>query len=130
MNVIRIALIVLVVLTAGLLLRGQGARHQAVRRLGLVAFALLAVAAVIFPDATTVVANWIGVGRGADLLLYVLLVAFFGYVAGRYFHDKRQNRHLTALARRLTLAQAPPPRGLLPPKGQTEGPASGKTSQT
>ena len=107
MNAIRIALIVLVALTAVMLLRGQGAKHQAVRRLGLVAFALLAIAAIIFPDALTTVANWIGVGRGADLLLYVLVVVFFSYVATRHFHDRRQSRQITILARELTLARAP-----------------------
>jgi len=107
MNVIRIALIVLVALAAVLLLRGQGAKHQAVRRLGLVAFALLAMAAIVFPDAVTVVANWIGVGRGADLLLYLLVVVFFSYMLTRRLYDKRQNRQITALARQLTLARAP-----------------------
>jgi len=107
MNVIRIALIVLVALAAMMLLRGQGAKHQAVRRLGLVAFALLAVAAIVFPDAVTVVANWIGVGRGADLLLYVLVVVFFSYMLTRRLSDKRQNRQITALARQLTLARGP-----------------------
>jgi len=107
MNAIRIALIVLVALGAVMLLRGQGAKHQAVRRLGLVAFALLAIAAIVFPDALTVAANWIGVGRGADLLLYVLVVVFFSYVTTRHLSDKKQNRQLTILARQLTLARAP-----------------------
>jgi hypothetical protein len=32
------------------------------------------VSAILFPDLTTMVANMVGVGRGADLILYLLVV--------------------------------------------------------
>jgi hypothetical protein len=109
-SAVGVVLIAVVALAALVLLRGQGARHQAVRRLGLVAFAGLAIVAIVFPDALTVVANAVGVGRGADLVLYLLVVVFFSYVATRFVRDKRQDAHLTLLARRQALAEAPPPR--------------------
>ena len=112
MNAIRISLTVLVVLGVVLMMRGQGARHQAIRRLGLLVFALLAIAAIAFPDALTLMANTMGVGRGTDLLLYIHVMVFFAYVATRYFREKRQNHNMTVLARHLALALAPPPREL------------------
>ena len=110
MDVIRIFLAVVVVVAVVLMMRGQGARHQALRRLGLFGFALLAMAAIAFPDALTLVANTMGVGRGTDLLLYIHVVVFFGYVATRFFREKRQNHNLTVLARQVALSLAPPPR--------------------
>ncbi|MDR1825408.1 MAG: DUF2304 domain-containing protein [Bifidobacteriaceae bacterium] len=107
---IKIALIVAVMAVALFMLRGQGARRQALRRLGLLLFAALAVVSIVFPDSLTTVAQRLNVGRGADLLLYVLIVVFFSYVASRYVRDRRSAQQLTALARRLALDEAPPPR--------------------
>jgi hypothetical protein len=52
------------------------ALHRVVWR-GVVVLALVAaVVSVVFPNALTWVANKVGVGRGADLRLYMLTVAF------------------------------------------------------
>ena len=108
MNAIQITLTVLVVVGVVLIMRGQGTRHQAIRRLGLLVFALLTIAAIAFPDTLTLMANTMGVERGTDLLLYIHVMVFFAYVATRYFREKRQNHNLTVLARQLALALAPP----------------------
>lgn len=54
--------------------RGGSATNRAFRRL----FAVLLVAAMttmaLAPDATSAIAEKLGVGRGADLLLYLLLI--------------------------------------------------------
>ncbi|MDR1441065.1 MAG: DUF2304 domain-containing protein [Bifidobacteriaceae bacterium] len=108
--VIQIVLIAAVVLIALVMGRGQGARGQALRRLGLAAFAVLAVASILRPDMLTEVAQLVNVGRGTDLLLYVLIVVFLTYVSTRYVRDQRAWRQITALARRVALIEAPPPR--------------------
>ncbi|MDR1188283.1 MAG: DUF2304 domain-containing protein [Bifidobacteriaceae bacterium] len=107
---IKIVLIAAVLLVALLMLRGQGARRQALRRLGLLAFAGLAVVSILQPDMLTWLAQKINVGRGADLLLYLLIVVFFSYVSTRHVRDQRVLGQLTALARRVALIEAPPPR--------------------
>ncbi|MDR0594254.1 MAG: DUF2304 domain-containing protein [Bifidobacteriaceae bacterium] len=123
---IKIVLIAAVVLVALAMLRGHGERHQALRRLGLAAFAALAVASIIQPDWLTWLALRLGVGRGADLLLYALIVVFFSYVATRHMRDRRVDRQLTALARRLALLEAPPPRpAWVEPSAGPGGTASG-----
>jgi hypothetical protein len=107
---IKIVLIAAVLVVGAVLIRGQGARRQALRRLGLVVFAVLAVVSIIQPDLLTWAARKINVGRGADLLLYALIVVFFSYVATRHVRDARTQDQITALARRVALNQAPPPR--------------------
>jgi hypothetical protein len=62
--------------------------------------------AIIWPRSTVVVARSLGIGRGADLLLYVsvllMLVGFF-YVYGRF---RRLDRQITVLVRRLAIDNA------------------------
>ncbi|WP_127129539.1 DUF2304 domain-containing protein [Georgenia sp. SYP-B2076] len=87
------------------LTRTASARHQAIRRLLLVGFVVLAVFAVLFPTWLTAVANLLGVGRGTDLLLYVLVIAFLTYVASSYRHMVTLDRKLTVLTRKLALTE-------------------------
>ena len=70
---IQLLLLLGIVATVIPLTRSAGARHQAIRRLLLGGFVLLAVFAVLFPSVLTSVANVLGVGRGTDLLLYILV---------------------------------------------------------
>jgi hypothetical protein len=62
--------------------------------------------AIIWPRSTVLVARSLGIGRGADLLLYVsvllMLVGFF-YVYGRF---RRLDRQITVLVRRLAIDNA------------------------
>ena len=62
--------------------------------------------AVVWPHTTAMVAHALGIGRGADLLLYstalVMIVAFF-YVYTRF---RRVERQLTLLVRRLAIQNA------------------------
>jgi hypothetical protein len=107
---IKIILIAAVLLLGAGMLRGQGKRRQALRRIGLVVFAVVAVTSILQPDYLTWVAQRINVGRGADLLLYALIVVFFSYIATRYRRDTRTQEMITAISRRVALNQAPPPR--------------------
>jgi small membrane protein len=108
--VIQLVLIVVVFFVAARLLRGRGARTQAVRRLGLLVFAALAVWSILFPSVVTRFAKLVGVGRGTDMVLYALVVAFLSFTLTTYvrFHDF-ETRY-TKLARRLALDEAGPPR--------------------
>lgn len=83
-----------------------GASHQAIRRLMLVGFVVLAAAAILFPRLLTQAAQLLGVGRGADLLLYGLTVVFLGYVAASYRRMRQMEQQLTTLARELALREA------------------------
>ena len=104
---IKIVLLVAIVVVTTMLTRSTaGARHQAVRRLTLVAFVVLAAAAILFPRLLTQVAQFLGVGRGADLLLYGLTVVFLGYVAASYRRMRQMEQQVTVLARELAVRAA------------------------
>lgn len=105
--VIKLVLLVSVVVVTAMLTRSTaGVRHQAVRRLLLVGFVVLAAIAILFPRVMTQVAQLLGVGRGADLLLYGLTVVFLGYVAASYRRMRQLEQQVTTLARELALRAA------------------------
>jgi hypothetical protein len=106
-RIIQIILLgVVVAFTIMLTRSGVGARHQAIRRLGLLAFVAVAALSVVFPSAVTHVARWVGVGRGTDLVLYALVVIFFGYVIVTARGNNRRERSMTILARKIAIAEA------------------------
>ena len=77
MPLIKVLLILGILVAALLALRGSAtAGNRAFWRLGGAALVVIGILSVLFPDALTVAANSVGVGRGADLLLYVAVVAF------------------------------------------------------
>jgi small membrane protein len=89
-----------------LLQRRAAARTRAWKRLILVALAVAAVVSILNPDLTTRVANFVGVGRGTDLLLYLLVAVFLYVVVGFYLKFRDVERQLTVLARRLAIDEA------------------------
>ncbi len=108
--VIQIILIAAIIVVTVLLTRSTaGARHLAIRRLLLVGFVLAAVLAILFPDLLSRVANSVGVGRGTDLLLYALVIAFLSYMATSFRRTTQLNRKITLLTRELSLAEAREP---------------------
>ena len=79
-----------------------------------IGFALLMVAAVwaiARPDDVTVLANWLGVARGTDLMLYVLVVAFFFVTVSTWTRFREQELRYARLARAVALQNAQTPRG-------------------
>ncbi|HLS73192.1 MAG TPA: DUF2304 domain-containing protein [Actinomycetaceae bacterium] len=105
--VIQVLLLVAVAVVAILLTRSTAnARHQAIRRILLVGFVALAALSVIFPDWLTWLARRVGVGRGADLLLYALVIAFLSYIATSFRRLGELDRKLTLLTRELALTRA------------------------
>lgn len=106
-GLIQVVLIVLFLAIALLVvLPGKTQRGKALQRLAWLLAMLLAVLAVAFPDMTTRVANLLGVGRGSDLLLYALAVAFAGYLLLTTMHRAQTERTLTQLARKVALLEA------------------------
>lgn len=104
---IQVILLLAVAVVAALLTRSTAdARHQAIRRLLLAGFVVAAVVAIVFPQALSYLANLIGVGRGTDLLLYALVIAFVSYIATSHRRANQLSRKITLLTRELSLAEA------------------------
>lgn len=100
----QIVAVLVISVAAFFIFRGGGARHQAVRRLLMLLFIVAAASSVFFPQIWTWTANLIGVGRGTDLLLYFLVLIFIGFVASTHRRFRQIDKELTALSRRVALA--------------------------
>lgn len=108
--IIQIVLVIAVAAMGWMMLRSPfGARHQASRRLITLAFVVFAVVAILVPSLTTRLAHLVGVGRGTDLLLYSLVVAFLAQILSSFRRNAAMERKLTHLARRVALDAAPDP---------------------
>ena len=104
---IKILLIVVFVLAAiVIIIPGRGERGQAIRRLSWLLGLLVGIVAIVFPSLTTSVANWLGVGRGTDLVLYLLIVFFVAYLVTTSAHGRKTDRTVTVLARKVALLEA------------------------
>lgn len=105
--VIQVLLLTGVSVVAVLLTRTTAnARHQAIRRILLLGFVVVAAGSVVFPDWLSWLARQVGVGRGADLLLYGLVIAFLSYIATSYRRMSDLERRITVLARELALTRS------------------------
>lgn len=112
---IQLLLLVGVALVTVLLTRSTAdARHQAVRRVLLVLFALATALAILFPTILSRIARLVGVGRGTDLVLYLLVIAFLSFIATTFRRMKATDRRLTELTRELALTEARLERAGLP----------------
>ena len=104
MNVFQYLVLLLLLLLAFATLRA-GLRGGVRKRMAVFWLTIWISGAIvaIWPRATVVVARYLGIGRGADLVLYssvlVTLVGFF-YIYTRF---RRMDRALTLLVRRLAI---------------------------
>ena len=58
---------------------------------------------VLWPRSTMVAARWLGIGRGADLVLYCSVFAMLGGFFYIYTRFRRMDRALTVLVRQLAI---------------------------
>lgn len=116
--VIQIILLAAVVVFLFTFIRSRhGVRMNAGKRLAFVLFLVVNAYAVIRPDDVTWLANRLGVGRGTDLLLYALVVAFTFVVINFYLRTRELDEKTTRLARAVALREAESAnrdRGLIP----------------
>lgn len=104
---IRILLVAAVLALAGVLFRhARAVRVSALVKLGMAAFLIFAGYAVLRPDHVSVVASWLGVGRGTDLVLYLLVVGVGFFAARTYVRFRDLELRYARLARRIALDEA------------------------
>ena len=104
--VLQILALLSIVVAAFFMLRGGGARHQAIRRIFMMLFVIAAASSVFFPQIWTYAAKLVGIGRGADLLLYFMVLTFLGFVSSTYRRFRQLETNLTDLAREVALIRA------------------------
>lgn len=73
-----------------------------------IVFGMLAcgAAAVMFPEDTDVIANFLGIGRGVDLIGYVVDVTVLFVLLHYFTKFVELERHLTAVTRELAILRA------------------------
>jgi small membrane protein len=107
MNWIQALLIVSVLALLVFLLRGRRrAQSKAWVKVGYVLFVIAGIYAILRPDDTTIVANWVGVDRGTDLMLYALVMAFAFTTLSAYMRFKDIELKYARLARAVALQSA------------------------
>lgn len=103
----QVILIIALLGIAVYVVRSQpSARHLALRRLTVFAALIVGIVIVLAPGWLTAVANFLGIGRGTDLLVYISIVAFILYVVSDYKKTVLLTRTNTELARAITLSEA------------------------
>lgn len=114
--------------------KGHNVRMRASKRIAFFAFIAVNIYAVLRPTDLTWVAQHLGIGRGTDLVLYLLVVAFVFGMLNTYLRQREISNHLTDLARKVALREAEVTnreRGLImesahqPPPGTAAGTTDG-----
>lgn len=107
MLVIQILLIMAAALFGGYVFTNLHTQKvRAWKRIILFLFIIAMIVAIILPDETTHLAKLVGVGRGADLLLYMLAIAFVFFVFNVYAKFQQQRNQLYRLARQIAINDA------------------------
>lgn len=107
MIVFQFLLIIGVAIVAILAVRFlPGDRSLALKRIIAILFVIAAILAIIFPGLLTAVANFFGIGRGADLLLYVFIIASLIFAVATIRAKARSDARVTQLARAMALMEA------------------------
>lgn len=110
MNWIQVLLITAVIALLVYLLKARtNAKAKAWVKVGYVLFVIAAVYAILRPDDTTVLANWLGVDRGTDLLFYALVIAFVFTTMSTYLRFKELELRYAQLVRAVALQSARTP---------------------
>jgi hypothetical protein len=106
-TLIKLLLLAAIAVVAFFALRGSTrAIHRVVWR-GFVVMSLVAAAlSVVFPSELTWIAHKVGVGRGADLVLYILVVTFMLVSVILFRRIGDLERKYVALARQMAILQA------------------------
>ena len=104
---IKYVLIAGVALVLVSFLRNRNAmRFQAGKKILLGLFVVACLVFIARPGLLSTVAGWLGVGRGADLLLYALIIAFAFVAINTYLKFKDYEQRLAVVARKLAISEA------------------------
>lgn len=85
---------------------GTSSTHLALRRVAGGCVLVVGAISVVFPSLVTSMANFVGVGRGTDLVLYIFLVVSLFVWVGMYRRIHELERRLLKLSRRYAVDSA------------------------
>lgn len=88
------------------LMSPQGSRTKAWKKIFVMLFAVFAVFLIHSPQSANRLAHLVGVGRGADLLLYMLTLAFIFLCISLYIQEKHDEQRIVTLSRKIAILEA------------------------
>jgi len=101
---------ILVILILAILIwfstQNTSTKRQAWGKLVALILLVFAVITVLFPNLTNDIAHKVGVGRGADLLLYCVTLVFLVSLLSNYLHRQNDQKKVEKLARRIAILEA------------------------
>jgi hypothetical protein len=104
--IIQFLLVPAVILAVFMSLRSRASlRGQARRKLFAALTVVIGVIAVLVPDVLQRLADWVGVDRGTDLLLYALAVVIIYLVGSVSVRFREQESRLVRLSREVALTE-------------------------
>ena len=107
MIVIQVILLAALAFLFLIALRSRSAHSaSAWKKMAFALLMVLVVIAVLSPELVNAVANAVGVGRGTDLVLYMVSVTFGFYVVNQYLRSQDARDELHQLARRIAILEA------------------------
>lgn len=80
-------------------------RTKAYKKVLLIFTLAFAIIVVIFPEISNTLAGLVGVGRGADLLLYALSVVVLFQLFNNYVKDREQEQKNVKIVRKIALIE-------------------------
>jgi len=81
-------------------------RNAIVDLLAISLFSSLAIFFILIPEYTSIIANKLGVGRGADMLFYTFILFFLFLILKLFSRIRRLEKKLTDLVREQAKAEA------------------------
>lgn len=115
MPLIQLFLIFAVLALLAFFLRHHGSTRAAAGfKVGFVLFLAFCLVAVLFPQTLSYFANIVGVGRGTDLLLYAMVVAFSFNAINSYLRFKEVDLRYARLVRAIAMRDATKPSNSTP----------------
>jgi len=106
----RIAQLFLMVVILGLLWfalhHRSSTEARAFRRIAFLGLTILIVLAVLFPGVLDDIANTFGIGRGADLAIYLVSIGLLFFAVSTYLKFGDMDRRITLLSRHIALLES------------------------
>lgn len=87
----------------------RSGRQRLLSRVVTLLFVGMAVIFIVNPEAANRIAHTVGVGRGADLVLYTFFPASISMFLHLYRRSRQQDERLTQLVRHIAILEARPP---------------------
>lgn len=107
MTLIKLLLLAAIVAIGLLAFRGsRRALHKVLWRVYFVVVVISAGVSILWPNLLTQLAEFLGVGRGADLVLYVMVVTFMLVSVVLFRRVAELERRYTTLARSMAIGKA------------------------